>query len=221
MTNHLLTDGLTLHWHGMFLTGTPWMDGTAYITQCPILPRESFTYRFKASPVGTHWYHSQFSHQMMDGLFGMLIVHPALPTMPYFIATVMDWWNFEGNDIEIANPYGNMYKGTGEFQEYVTNRRYSHDNNELGTVSYFSVLVNGRGRQILHEKYPLERFKVTKDNQHRFRMAHNGAELSLVVTIDSHKLQVNYFIESLWKLSAIEYKETVNYAHLSFADCRH
>ena len=173
------------------------MDGTAYITQCPILPRESFTYRFKASPVGTHWYHSQFSHQMMDGLFGMLIVHPALPTMPYFIANVMDWWNFEGNDIEIANPYGNMYKGTGEFQEYVTNRRYSHDNNELGTVSYFSVLVNGRGRQILNEKYPLERFKVTKDNQYRFRMAHTGAELSLAVTIDSHKLQVNYSIKSL------------------------
>ena len=191
VTNHLLTDGLSIHWHGIFVTGTPWMDGTAYITQCPILPRESFTYRFKASPVGTHWYHSHFSNQRMDGLFGMLIVHPALPTVPYFIATVMDWWKFEGNDVEIGNPYGNIYRGTGEYQSYEPHRRRAHDNNEVGSVTYFSVLVNSRGREIISRKHPLERFHVQKNRKYRFRMAHAGAEYPLAITIDGHKLQVS------------------------------
>lgn len=26
--------------------GTPWMDGTEGVTQCPILPGDTFTYRF-------------------------------------------------------------------------------------------------------------------------------------------------------------------------------
>ncbi|KAK2174469.1 hypothetical protein NP493_799g00035 [Ridgeia piscesae] len=53
--NDLLTEGITLHWHGMHVINTPWMDGTAYVTQCPVPAQHSFTYRFTAFPHGTHW----------------------------------------------------------------------------------------------------------------------------------------------------------------------
>ena len=167
------------------------MDGPAYITQCPILPMESFTYRFRASPAGTHWYHSHFSHQNMDGLFGLLIVHTRLPPIPYFLATVMDWWYFEGNDLEISNPHGSMYQGTGEYQAHKLYRPRSQDNNAVGSVTYFSVLINGRGRENISRQYPLERFHVQKNQIYRFRMAHTGAEYPLAISIDTHKLQVS------------------------------
>ena len=31
--------------------GTPWFDGTEGVTQCPILPGETFTYEFKVDRV--------------------------------------------------------------------------------------------------------------------------------------------------------------------------
>jgi L-ascorbate oxidase len=43
--NDLKQEGVTIHWHGMLQRGTPFMDGTATITQCPINPYETFTYR--------------------------------------------------------------------------------------------------------------------------------------------------------------------------------
>ena len=47
--------------HGLFMSGTPWADGGAGISQCPIAPDHSFKYRFKAdNQAGTFWYHSHY-----------------------------------------------------------------------------------------------------------------------------------------------------------------
>jgi len=68
--NKLLTDALSVHWHGLHQRGNYYMDGAPYITQCPILPLQKFTYRFIAEPAGTHWYHSHQAIQRTDGLYG-------------------------------------------------------------------------------------------------------------------------------------------------------
>jgi FtsP/CotA-like multicopper oxidase with cupredoxin domain len=44
--NHLETENTGIHWHGIRQHGSPWADGTVGVTQCPILPGETFTYRF-------------------------------------------------------------------------------------------------------------------------------------------------------------------------------
>ena len=41
--------------HGVQID-TPWADGTASISQCPINPGETFTYEFKADKVVTFFY---------------------------------------------------------------------------------------------------------------------------------------------------------------------
>ena len=46
VTNHLLSDSVTIHWHGLHQRDTPFMDGVAYITQCPISAGQIFTYKF-------------------------------------------------------------------------------------------------------------------------------------------------------------------------------
>ena len=67
----------TVHFHGFtFSNGYAWYDGVAGIHQCPIAPKQSFTYNFIASEVGTRWYHGHGSGLKMDGLFGAIIVHP-------------------------------------------------------------------------------------------------------------------------------------------------
>ena len=34
------------HWHGVFQKHTNYDDGPAFVTQCPLIPNESFTYDF-------------------------------------------------------------------------------------------------------------------------------------------------------------------------------
>lgn len=70
------TNATSIHWHGLYQNGTNWMDGTVGVTQCPIAPGHSFTYRFNVTgQTGTYWYHSHVSMQASDGLVGPLIIH--------------------------------------------------------------------------------------------------------------------------------------------------
>ena len=66
------SEGTAMHWHGLLMRDTPWYDGVPgyvasnfcgttstdlfSITQCPIAPGSSFTYRFQADSYGTTWY---------------------------------------------------------------------------------------------------------------------------------------------------------------------
>ena len=36
------------HRHGIFQKGSNYNDGMAFVSQCPLIPDESYTYRFKA-----------------------------------------------------------------------------------------------------------------------------------------------------------------------------
>ncbi len=79
LTNADVPDGVTLHWHGLDVPNAE--DGVAGVTQDAVLPGKQHTYRFVAEDAGTYWYHShQVSHtQVIRGLFGALVVHPAAP----------------------------------------------------------------------------------------------------------------------------------------------
>lgn len=73
--NSLGTQSTSLHFHGMFQSGTGQYDGPVGMTQCPIQPGDSFTYTFVANPAGTHWYHSHNKGQYPDGLRGKMVIH--------------------------------------------------------------------------------------------------------------------------------------------------
>ncbi len=94
---------------------TTWMDGIPYVTQFPIMPRQTFSYHFRATPSGTHWYHSHFQDQRIDGLVGMLIVHETLPQISEFDVSVSDWFHVDGRTLAAASPFHLNNPGTGEF----------------------------------------------------------------------------------------------------------
>ncbi|MGH9254845.1 MAG: multicopper oxidase domain-containing protein, partial [Vicinamibacterales bacterium] len=69
----------TIHLHGTSQPNN--MDGVPHMTQNPVAPGESFTYRFVARAPGTYWYHCHVQdhvHPIM-GLAGMFVIEPDRP----------------------------------------------------------------------------------------------------------------------------------------------
>jgi len=100
VTNNL-PESTTVHWHGLILPND--MDGPAEITQKPIQPGETFTYEYTAIQSGTYFYHSHdhSDRQQGLGLYGALIIDPAVPD-PSLIADhdytiqLQEWLQREG-----------------------------------------------------------------------------------------------------------------------------
>ena len=102
--NNHLTDPTALHWHGLLQSGTTNMDGPAGVNQCEISPGGSFTYTFVLSSVGTHWWHSHYKDQYIDGLRGLIIVHnpsdPNLSSYDYdYTVFLEDWYHDQATNI--------------------------------------------------------------------------------------------------------------------------
>ena len=68
-----LPEPTTIHWHGLRVPAS--MDGTEMV-QRPVVPGETFTYRFRLPDAGTFWYHPHINEveQLERGLYGALVV---------------------------------------------------------------------------------------------------------------------------------------------------
>uniref|UniRef100_K1PED6 L-ascorbate oxidase n=1 Tax=Magallana gigas TaxID=29159 RepID=K1PED6_MAGGI len=112
--NKLEVEGVAIHWHGMLHRGTPWMDGSSMISHCPILPGQTFEYRFP-----------DYVADFVTGLLRPQQEHIGIMVMPSeiipavdaeFTAVLVDWLRtsaveklqahmliivaFDGNDVE-------------------------------------------------------------------------------------------------------------------------
>ncbi|RWV83431.1 hypothetical protein GW17_00054962 [Ensete ventricosum] len=62
--------------HGVRQMRTAWADGPEFVTQCPIRPGGSYTYRFTIEgQEGTLWWHAH-SSWLRATVYGALIIHP-------------------------------------------------------------------------------------------------------------------------------------------------
>ncbi|KAF3404574.1 Laccase-2 [Talaromyces pinophilus] len=123
-------EGITLHWHGMSQKKTPWYDGVPGVSQCPIAPLGgTFTYTFQTDQYGTGWYHSHYSSQYGDGLYGPMVIYgPLQPEVDYDydVGPVMisDYFHmsyYEGLKVSFAKPpqalnvSNNLINGKGAY----------------------------------------------------------------------------------------------------------
>lgn len=53
--NNLVTNGTSIHYHGLHQKNTNNQDGAGGVTECPIAPTRSKTYSFIATQYGTAW----------------------------------------------------------------------------------------------------------------------------------------------------------------------
>ncbi|KAJ0983836.1 hypothetical protein J5N97_002192 [Dioscorea zingiberensis] len=99
---------VTIHWHGVRQMRTGWADGPEFITQCPIRPGGSYTYRFTIQgQQGTLWWHAH-SSWLRATVYGALIIHPKKDapypfTKPQREVPILlgEWW--DANPIDVIN----------------------------------------------------------------------------------------------------------------------
>ncbi|KAH9038745.1 laccase [Lactarius pseudohatsudake] len=159
----------SIHWHGIFQRHTNYVDGVASVTQCPLVPNESFLYKFNVSDqTGTFWYHSHFRNQYCDGLRGALIIEdPADPQRHLYdvdddttVITLADWYHYLST-------------------------------NPAPIPAFSSTLINGKGR------YPggpsnvsLAVVNVQRGLRYRFRLVSVSCDPSFIFSIDGHQMTV-------------------------------
>jgi len=163
---------------------TPWSDGVPGLTQCPILPGQSFRYKFIANPGGTHWYHAHAAFQREDGLYGKLVVR-----VPKEENVHRDLYC---HDLE---------EHTIIFQDWVHKTGLSmfipHHWDD-GSNKADSFLINGRGRfrnfginKIPGLYTPVAEFSVEEGKRYRFRLINAGVSMCPVeFSVEGHELTV-------------------------------
>jgi FtsP/CotA-like multicopper oxidase with cupredoxin domain len=75
VNNRVQDNGTSIHFHGIRQLNNAEYDGVPSITQCPIAPGDSFTYKWVATNYGTSWYHSHYAIQAWMGVFGPMVIH--------------------------------------------------------------------------------------------------------------------------------------------------
>lgn len=173
------------HWHGLFHNGSNWMDGTTGVTQCPIPPGESFTYEIKTDgQYGTYWYHSHFSTQYIDGLFGPLVIHsPKEPGRD----------RYQTDQVVMLHDY---------YHDLSRNKLYEYlaPDAENAEPIPDGALINGRNRRDcskIDKKYicdstegELAEINLTRGASHRLRFINVGAFAEFEMGIDGHTVEV-------------------------------
>ncbi|MFC6838397.1 multicopper oxidase family protein [Halomarina ordinaria] len=76
-----LPEATTIHWHGIPVPNG--MDGVPDVTQEPVASTESFTYKFRAEPAGTYFFHSHVGLQLDRGLLAPLVIEESDPHVAY------------------------------------------------------------------------------------------------------------------------------------------
>ncbi|XP_069141451.1 uncharacterized protein [Argopecten irradians] len=189
--NHLLSDTVSIHWHGLPQQDTPWMDGVAFVTQCPILPGQKFTYDFVARPKGTYWYHSHVGTQRTQGLYGALIVRDRNENMQEHNIVIQGWNHHWTADMDQLKYLGGIYEG----RELRMNS-FLLDGDMLSAVLLTSVIINGRGRYYSnwttgeHNGTPLSVFGVKRGMRYRFRVINADILHPFRVSVDNHLISV-------------------------------
>ncbi|XP_019462684.1 PREDICTED: L-ascorbate oxidase [Lupinus angustifolius] len=128
VTNNLGTENLAIHWHGIRQIGTPWSDGTEGVTQCPVLPGDTFKYQFVVDRPGTYLYHAHYGMQRGAGLYGSIQVAPNDPepfAYDFDRSIILNDWYHQSTYEQATGLSSNPFVWVGEPQ---------------------SLLINGKGR---------------------------------------------------------------------------
>ena len=198
-------EGISIHWYGMHQRGTQDADGVAYITQRPIPALHNFTYKFRASPAGTHvhWYHA---HSGAQRTYGTLIVKGTIPGNLYdrdlpgqHVFLLIGWQRDASIDLFYTIGTSLRYWQTSDdsnlpFQRYNVTR--GPDFTELGPVPFWSAIINDKGRhynemgQTEIRPISLNYFNVTRGDRFCFRIIGAQALYPFRFSIEGHKLTV-------------------------------
>jgi FtsP/CotA-like multicopper oxidase with cupredoxin domain len=163
--------------------GTQEYDGVPSVTQCPIAPGSSFTYRFKADVYGTTFWHSHYSAQWTAGVYGGLIIYGPNHT-PYDedvgVVFVGDYYHKDYFDV-----LEEVMADSSDFNVYVPGSNNSLINGKNNYNCSMSTTNTS-----CYSNAGLSKFRFHHGKTHRLRLINAGAAALTHFSIDGHKLKV-------------------------------
>ncbi len=171
---NLLDEPTTIHWHGLRIPIE--MDGVPFLSQPPIMPGETFVYRFVPPDAGTFWYHPHMNSvkQLGMGLVGVIVVEEASPvSFDHDQILMLKHWHIDAK---------------GQWKQLMIPRLSAR----MGTPGEWSS-VNGVHLPV----YQLAEFATTRlrlanvDNTITYPIAIHGAE-TWVIAIDGNPVKTPY-----------------------------
>ena len=198
-----LQESTSLHWHGVQLPNRE--DGVPFLTQMPIPPGETYTYRFPVKQNGTYWYHSHSGFQEQIGMYGSIIFQKRqddptfrqgiddIPTVPILLS---EWTDLNPHQVQRMLGSGNDWFGIkkntvqsyaeaikeGHFKTKVTNEWKRMEAMDVSDVYYEKFLINGASEE------QLAQFKA--GDRIRLRLINGGASSYFWVTYAGGKITV-------------------------------
>ncbi|KAI2464697.1 Cupredoxin [Annulohypoxylon bovei var. microspora] len=179
-------EGTSMHWHGFTQKGTQWFDGVPGISQCPIAPGSSFTYRFQADKYGTSWWHSHYSAQYTAGLWGPIVIYgPKHASYDVDLGPVMVGDYYHDPYLDIVK---NAATNSTDFDIYVP---WSDNSLINGKNNYNCSMAQEMGKNATcHSGAGLAEFRFQPGKTHRLRLVNTGAAALVHFSIDGHKMRV-------------------------------
>ncbi|KAK0407643.1 hypothetical protein QR680_003508 [Steinernema hermaphroditum] len=210
--NRLLTEGITLHVHGLDKKDLWYTDGVAFVQQCPVSRLSNFAYRFIADFPGTHWYHGHLMTDRGDGLAGGFVVIRDGETYPnpfggerykfgkirQYYALLQDWPVPSSTTTWYAH-IGKSMKwlyGFDENRKCWAPTRTFDGSNIGGSIPISAILVNDKGWHDQEElkahpsKLPLETFRIKHGEEVIFRLVSGAVSQELMITIEDHEMYI-------------------------------
>lgn len=193
VVHNQLKENTSLHWHGVFLPNKE--DGVPYLTQMPIKPGETYTYRFPIIQNGTHWYHSHSGFQEQIGMYGNFIMlkkandttfRKGIDNLPAVPIILSEWTNLKPDNIQRmlrnANDWAAIKKGAtqsyaeaireGHFKTKLTNEWKRMLAMDVSDVYYEKILMNGNPETTLKS---INGKLLKAGDKVRLRIANGGA----------------------------------------------
>lgn len=193
VVHNQLKENTAVHWHGLFLPNKE--DGIPHLTQMPIQPGTSLTYRFPIIQNGTHWYHSHEGLQEQIGMYGNFIMHKRaddktfrkgiddLPSIPIMLS---EWTNLKPENVHRmlhnASDWFAIKKGatqsyaeairSGHFKTKLTNEWKRMLAMDVSDVYYDRVLMNGNH---ISELKSIDGNPLKAGDKVRLRISNGGA----------------------------------------------
>ncbi len=163
VTNQLLKEETSVHWHGLLLPNA--QDGVPRLTTPPIRPGASHVFEFPLKHPGTYWYHSHTGLQEQRGVYGSIIVESrngdAMKADSEQVIVLSDWTQESPAEVMRTLMTGNDWyairKGnaqsiagaarSGALGDYFQRERSRMAPMDVSDVAYDGFLINGQ-RQI-------------------------------------------------------------------------
>ncbi|MFL9834110.1 multicopper oxidase family protein [Chryseobacterium terrae] len=203
IVHNLMDEETSLHWHGLMLPNKE--DGVPFLTQMPIKPHSTYTYKFPIIQNGTHWYHSHSGLQEQIGMYGSMILkkreddptfRKGIDDIPAIPLILSEWTDLKQNNVHRmlhnANDWFAIKKNStqsyweaikeGHFGTKLTNEWKRMLAMDVSDVYYDKFFINGTSEQ------QLSQFKA--GDRVRFRISNGGASSYFWINYAGGKIEV-------------------------------